>query len=230
MRKTLLITTLAFLLSTCSICVNAQSIYDNMPTEEFKINDSTVAMLQINPELIYETYSDVIDIQEVSLTDSQISKCVEAYEYNENGVRQELECEVTLNKILLQNNADILNSTGQDTSTLYVLMATSTSKTSDDSLTSDGVTLYGCIGWEDKLGIVNYFEYASGSRSGSYTGDGYYQAMRGTGTLCNGYFDTSFYSTSELDDTGGTEFRLIVRSSTSSGTSVQLNFTTSIFD
>lgn len=230
MRRILSITTLAFLLSACSICVNAQSTYDNMPAEEFKIDDSTVAMLQTNPDLIYEKYSDVIDIQEISLTDSQISKCAEAYEYSENGTRQELECEVTLNKIILQNNEAVLNSVDENTSALYVLTATSTSKISDDTLTSDGVTLYGCIAWEDKLGVVNYFKYVDGSRSGSYTGDGYYQAMRGTGTLCHGYFDTIFYSTSELEDTSGTEFRLIVRSSTASGTSVQLNFTTSIFD
>lgn len=231
MKRTLLTTAFAFVLFTASIPVNAQILFEIKPEETFEMDDAFMAMLQTNPELIYDEYSNVLNIQEVSLEDSILNECAEAYEYNTDGtLLQELDCEVTLNKIEVQSNAATLNSVQENTSSFYVLTATASSKTSDDSLTSDGVTLYGCIGWDDNFGVINTFNYASGSRSGSYTGTGYYLAMRGTGTLCSGDFDTSFYATSNESDSSGTQFRLIVRSSTSSGTTVQLNFTTSIFD
>ncbi len=95
-------------------------------------------------------------------------------------------------------------------------MLNSTTKTSQSSITSKGVTLNGTIGWIDYFGPVNEFKYCSGSRSGSYTGDGYYQANRGSDNLCNADFSgTSFYSTSTLSDQTGTAFRLLVRSKTS---------------
>lgn len=155
---------------------------------------------------------------------------VEAYEQSVDGVMEEINCEVTLNKIICEDNASVLYSVNESTSTYYVLSATATSKTSENTLSDDDVTLYGCIGWKDNFGIDNEFEYVSGSRSGSYSGTGYYQASNRISPLCNGNFERSFYSTSNVEDTSGGEFRLLVRTPTTSGTTIYLDFGTSILD
>ena len=228
MKKILLATILTTALFASSMCVNAQTSHETEAEGIFVMDDSFIELMQTEPEMLYERYSNILSVQEVSLENSNIDECVEVYEYASDGSAQELDCEVTLNKILCRNDISAFAADEEEVSTFYVL--TASSKISEDSLTENGVTLYGCIGWEDTLGPVNSFKYASGSRSGAYSGQGYYQALRGTATLCHGYFDSSFYATSEDEDTTGTQFRLIVRSSSTNGNTVQLNMTTSIFD
>lgn len=229
MKRTLLVVTLAFALSVSPVGVNAQTV-ETASKEEFKIDESLVELIQTEPEMIYERYSNVIDVQEIPLDSTQVSEMTEAYEYTEDGAVQGLDCEVTLNRITCQNNYGMLYSAEESTSTFYVMSVRGTSKTSEDSKTENGVTLEGVIGWEDMLGPVNKFEYASGSRSGSYTGTGQWQAMRGTHVLCSGDFDTSFYGTSSQSDLTGTSFRLTVRSATSGSKTAVLTFETSMFD
>ncbi len=105
-------------------------------------------------------------------------------------------------------------------------------KTSEDSVTSKGVTLNGCIGWIDNLGPVNEFVYASGSRSGTYTGKGSYAAYRGTTVLCSGEFDASFFATSSRSDNTGFQFRLLIRSGTlqDKDAKIELLFGTNMLD
>lgn len=221
-------TTLAFSLCASSICVNAQTI-ETVPKEEFKIDDYSIELMQTEPKKIYERYSNVVDVQEIVLNDNQVSELIEAHEYNEDGTVEDLDCDVTLNIITCQNDSSMLYSSEESTSTFYVMSARGTSKTSEGSNKQEGVTLTGCIGWEDNFGISNKFLYASGSRSGSYTGTGHYQAMRSTHVMCSGDFDTSFYGTSEETETG-TQFKLTVRSSTSNSKTASLTVSTSIFD
>lgn len=229
MKRVIIILVATFALFTDYIHVNAHPNCETFSVNQLENDNSFIELMTTNPETIYEKYNNVIDIQEVPL-EEEINGCVEAYEYDETGLIEELDCNVKLNRIAYQSNSNTEYSVSANTSTLYILTAEASSKTSEDSLTEDGVTLKGCIGWNDVLGIGNSFEYASGSRSGSISGEGYYQALRGTHTLCYGNFATSFYSTSQDADTSGTQFRLIVRSGTTSGSTVQLNFTTSIFD
>ena len=55
-------------------------------------------MIQTEPEMIYERYSNVINVQEIPLDSSQVCEMAEAYEYTEGGAVQGLDCEVTLNE------------------------------------------------------------------------------------------------------------------------------------
>lgn len=230
MKKVISILAVAFVIFNNSMYVNAQSIGETFSVHKIENDNSFIELMMTNPETIYEKYNNIIDIQEVPLEEEVINGCVDAYEYDATGLIEELDYNVKLNKIVYQSNSNKLHSINANTSTLYVLTAEASSKTSEDSLTNDGVTVKGCIGWNDVLGVVNYFEYASGSRSGSISGDGYYQALRGAHTLCSGNFDTSFYSTSQDADSSGTQFRLIVRSDTTSGSTVQLNLRTKAWD
>lgn len=80
-----------------------------------------------NPETIYEKYNNVIDIQEVPL-EEEINGCVEAYEYDETGLIEELDCNVKLNRIVYQSNSNTEYSVSANTSTLYILTAEASSK------------------------------------------------------------------------------------------------------
>lgn len=71
--------------------------------------------------MIYERYSNVIDVQEIPLDSSQVCEMAEAYEYTEGGAVQGLDCEVTLNRITCQNNYGMLYSAEESTSTFYVM-------------------------------------------------------------------------------------------------------------
>ncbi len=226
MKKAVLITTLAVALFTSSIGVNAQAESVDISKAEFKVDHEFMEIFQTDQEQIYEKYSNVADIQEIQLSDSQISKCVEAYQDNGDGIRREVDCDVKLNKVVFQQEAGLCSLAEEDAPVLYVLSATASSKESDSSTTKNGVTLYGCIGWTDNFGPNNKFEYVKGSRSGSYSGKGRYDALNGTTNLCGGDFDSSFYSTSTSNHTTGYSFRLNIQS----GTGFNLNFTTSVLD
>ena len=168
--------------------------------------------------------SSVVTIEEMVLDERTVSQYVVAHEYNEDGTVQELDCEVTLNKVIYKDGISALNSDSEGTSTLYVLSGTL--KESTDQNTEDGVTLYGCIGWTDNLGPWNRFEYCKGSRSGSYDPNekGTYTVQRESHSLCSGRFDTSFYDTSDEPDPSGYKFRMRVSSKTASGTYVDINW------
>lgn len=183
MKRVIIILVATFALFTDYIHVNAHPNCETFSVNQLENDNSFIELMTTNPETIYEKYNNVIDIQEVPL-EEEINGCVEAYEYDETGLIEELDCNVKLNRIVYQSNSNTEYSVSANTSTLYILTAEASSKTSEDSLTEDGVTLKGCIGWNDVLGIGNSFEYASGSRSGSISGEGYYQALRGTHTLC----------------------------------------------
>lgn len=231
MKNKLLLIALSLTLLTNSVNVYAQTTKESSDTQ-LCIDDSFVTLLKTNPDLIYQEYENVIDIQEIELSDNQINKSVEALEYTSDGNIKELEYTVTLNKIVYKNDTDTFRlSDDNATSNYYVLSAETTLTESTDSLEQDGVTLYGVIAWYDNFGLGNEFDHVSGHRLGAVTGDGYYAAQRSSGILCSGYFGgTGFYSRSDLDDTSGSSFRLLVRTTASNGSIVKLEFTTSIFD
>ncbi len=195
----------------------------------FVVDSALIELINSDSNLIYDAYDNVISVEEIIL-ENGLDDNIQAYQCNVEGEKQELECDVVLNKITYQKNATTRSNIEKETATMYILTARATSKTSDGEVEDHDVVVQGTIGWSDALGIVNTFEYVSGSRSGAYTGTGYYQALRGTRTLCNGNFDVSFYDTSQYEDSSGTGFRLIARTSTADGNEVQLNFTTSVFD
>lgn len=229
MKNLFLITSLALAFLLDSSMVHAQSVMREPVSEKLTIDDELVTLLQTAPELIPEKYSNIVEVQTVSMDEDMIGDCVTAWEYDENGTMLPLECDVVLNKIVCQNNASKTYSLGTTASTFYVLSATATSKTSEDTLTEDGVTLYGCIGWEDVLGPFNNLEYVSGYRRGSYANKGSYTVLSWTHEMCGGDFDTSFYDTPD-DKVNGSQFQLIVNSDTSNGGKVKLNFSTSFLD
>lgn len=135
-----MIVTLVVSLFESAIYTNAQVVYESV-TDDIKMDDSFAELLQTNPNLIYEKYDNVIDIQKVTLEESQVQEYVEAYEQSVDGVMEEINCEVTLNKIICEDNASVLYSVNESTSTYYVLSATATSKTSENTLSDDDVTL-----------------------------------------------------------------------------------------
>lgn len=210
MKKFFLMLTVCCVLITSSMKVNAQTVSEQI----FKLSDVPIDFMLEDRELIREKFSNIIDIQEISLEECKNIGIAEAYEYNEdNDILQELDVELTLNKIICKNDLYTLSSTNENTSTYYALTARAI-KPSSDSLTQDGITVSGTIYWEDNLGPINNFVSCSGSRSGAVSGDGYYQVLRGTATLCHGYFSGSSFSSSADSgkDTTGTSFQLIVRS------------------
>ena len=177
-----------------------------------------------------ETYSNVIDIQQEKLDANTLAEC-SAYKTNADGSVQEFECEVTLNKIIYQDNDAVRSCSDESISTFYVLTASTDIKTSTHEESAYGITLKGSIGWVDNLGVNNLFKYTSGSRSGNYSGDGWMALYAGQHALCDGYFSGStFYKTSDKDDQYGLSFRLLVKSKTPNGEEAMLEVKTSIFD
>ena len=59
MKRTLLVATLALALSVSPVGVNAQTV-ETVSKEEFKIDESLVELIQTEPEMIYERYSNVM--------------------------------------------------------------------------------------------------------------------------------------------------------------------------
>lgn len=230
MKKALWAITVSAVLLVCSLQVNAQYIPKAVPAGKFAINETAIEIIRTDPALLREKYNNVLAVQEVQLEDSQLAEYAEAYEYDTDGTMRKLDCDLTLNKVVCRNENNLACSAFEEFSTFYVLYATTASKTTESSCDREGVQLTGCIGWKDNLGPFNDFEYASGTRSGSYTGKASYQVLKQTTTLCSGEFDTSFYATSTVAEVNSMAFRLIVKSNASNGKKVELNFTTSMFD
>lgn len=185
-------------------------------------------LLTTDVEALYEAYDFIDEIKDIDASDSDVD--VEAFEIVD-GEKETLPYSVSLKEISLSEDSLVVAPDNAIiTSNLYLITATSTTKTSSDTLTKEGVTLSGSILWVDNAGIANEFLSASGSRKGSTSGSGYYAAYRRYTPLCSGYFDSSFYAKSDLDDSTGTQFQLIVRSDSTTGNQVQLSVKTSIFD
>lgn len=186
---------------------------DNLSTKEF------VESLVNNPQMAYK-YENVLNVEQRVMDNITPKEQRMASENN-------MEYVSTLTKMTYR--ADEEKETVID---FYVMSVLASEKTSEDSITSKGVTLNGCIGWIDNLGPVNEFVYASGSRSGTYTGKGSYAAYRGTTVLCSGEFDDSFFATSSRSDNTGFQFRLLIRSGTlqDKDAKIELLFGTNMLD
>lgn len=225
MRKIFILGTIAALIFGNSIGVNAQA--ESIDESVILIDNAFVDMISKNPEELYKQFDNIENIQEVVINNDEIY--AEAYEILDEDITA-LPCDATLNKVSLNRACNILTADSSfETSTIYILSA-STTKTSSNTLAEDGVTLKGYIIWEDILGPVNNFKSASGSRSGAYNENGNYMVLRHSTPLCSGTFDTSFYATSDLDDTTGTGFQLIINTKTTKGSSLQLRVKTLVTD
>lgn len=191
------------------------------------VDDSFLVMVTNEPERISEKYSNIIDIEQISLDKTQSYICAEAYELNEGGRQNDMDCEVTLNKIVYADEASTVFSV-ENTSTCYILSALSTTKISEDELKEDGKELYGCIVWEDVFGPGNKFKYAAGYRKGTFSGLGTYQVNNGNEAgLGGGKFSSDF--TVYSDETSGS-FSLYIYSYGTDGKQYYLHVKTSIFD
>ncbi len=228
MKKILSATILLFSLSAGSIIASANTHVSTFEAHTVT-EESFIELMETDPDTIYEKYNNIIDVQTLT-TDNQKSEDIRAFEYDENGILQELDCEVTLNIITYQENIGATRSAIRNNSTVYVLSATT--KPSSDSTTKNGITLNGTITWIDHLGPSNEFVSVSGSRSGSYSGNGDYIVTSQTHNVGNGggsFSGTTFSSTSGAGSRGSS-FTLTVHSSTSAGTVTTLVVKTSIFD
>lgn len=192
------------------------------------IDEGFVEVVETMPEVLFEQYDNIIDIQTTALSGKgRASGGIEAYEYNEDGIMNIVNCEGTLTRIVYQEEAEQPGMEG--VSSLYILIASS-DKTSTDSTTEDGVTLNGCITWIDHLGMSNELVALSGSREGTYTGEGTYVCTSRTHGVGSGKFDGDSFETYSYKGEKGYSFTLIVRSKTQNGNSVQLQVNTSMFD
>lgn len=192
---------------------------------EAEVNELFIESLATNPELLIWQYSNIVDIQTTTLSNFGRSgeSAVEAYEYDEDGTVHLLEAKATVTKVLYEEESDI--------SSLYVLTASTHNTDSSDSITKDGVTLNGTITWVDHFGPKNELVSLSGSRSGSYTGDGSYVCTSRTIPIGSGTFAGASFSDTSFQGRNGSSFTLIVRStSAENNKQVQLIVKTSIFD
>lgn len=190
-----------------------------------EVDESFVEALAADPDLLLQQYSNIVDIQTTTLSNlSRSGECaVVAYEYVQNDAAQLLEVEATLTKVSYQEDADI--------SSLYVLTASTDNTDSSDSITKNGVTLTGTITWIDHFGPSNELVSLSGSRSGSYTGDGSYVITSRTTPVGSGTFEGASFSDTSYKGQKGYSFTLIVRSDSSvDNKQVQLIVKTSFFD
>lgn len=193
-------------------------------TKEIMTTDLFVEELISNPELIHDKYANILSVEQRQIRDKN-NMVLDGRNYTE------MDCENYEYVATLTRMTFAINDQDGEVADYYVMSVSTDTKTSTGSLTQDGVTLNGSIGWIDYFGPINEFVYASGSRNGTYSEEGYYQVLRGTGTLCSGNFSSSFYATSNLSDKTGSEFRLYIRSKSSqTNKNVILEFTTSIWD
>lgn len=180
-------------------------------------------MIANNDSNVMDIYDNIIAIDTIELDELSKEQVVQAYYSNSNGIEFEIECDYELKKVVLKNHRSRFVN---ETETVYVLSGTT--KTSDDNMTENGVTLNGCIGWTDNLGISNEINYVSGSRTGLYSGMGSYSVTGGTVPLGSGDFSISFYNSSISGQ--ATVFRLHVYSKDYYGNQVTLSIATSLLD
>ena len=203
------------------------------PTGTRAFSEDSVSELLLEDAVFYslpEMYSNVVSVEKTELEGSDLSDCIIASTDDNSPV----ECSATLSKIVYKDinavKANDVDSKQAKLSTVYVLRGTT--KTSDNSATSHGVTLTGYIQWVDNFGIGNQFLYAGGERSGSYSGNGTYNVQNHTIGLAHGSFDSSFFTfgSSDPQKNIGMTFRLRVSSKASNGRTVEMTVMTSSFD
>lgn len=229
--KKQLMALLSLVLLINSACFKTEAGNDDI-FDRADADESFIELLSTEPDLLLEQYSNIIDIQTTTLSSCSRSNegvAIEACEYDENGTAHFLEAEATLTEVIYREGPASEVSGDENTSSLYVLSANT--KETPDSITKEGVTLNGCITWIDHFGMSNELVSLSGSRSGSYTGDGSYVCTSRTNGVTSGDFEGTSFSDSSKSGVTGYSFTLIVRSkSLSSGTTVQVMVKTSAFD
>ncbi|MCM1192658.1 MAG: hypothetical protein NC123_10375 [Butyrivibrio sp.] len=232
-NEKILLTVLSMVLVMNSICLSAKANERAVFSQE-TANESVIRLLETEPDLLFEQYSNIIDIQTITLSNDRRSNEgveIEAYEYDEDGAVHFIEAEATLTKVIYQDES-ALNLSGDDNrSALCVLSVNAEEKNSDGSWTKDGVTVNAVITWIDHLGVKNELVALSGSRSGSYTGDGSYICTARVTPVTSGDFEgASFKDTTAAGQTGYS-FTLVVSSkSSTSGKTIQTIAKTSAFD
>lgn len=214
-----------------SVFLSALTVNAKTPVAAFKASTvsekSFMELLEVNPEAVYEKYDNVIEIQTMKI-DNKNSDGVKAFKYDKNGILQELDCEVTLNKISYQEGANSISAASNDVSTVYAL--TAETKDSKDSTTKNGITLNGTITWIDHFGTSNELVSVSGSRSGAYKGDGTYKITSQTHGVGSGSFSSGSFSDSSNSGEKGYSFTLVIHSYTAAGDQTTLIVKTSAFD
>lgn len=229
--KKILVAVLAMVLVLNSVCFRAEA-NDKSVFDKTEVDESFIKQLETEPDLLLEQYVNVIDIQTMTLSNKSRSSEgieIEAYVYGEDGAVHLLESEATLTKVIYQDVSVLSLSDDENLSTLYVLSASADEKVSDASGTQKGVTLYAAITWIDHFGLQNELVSLSGSRSGSYTGEGSYICNARVTPVTGGEFDESFYD-SEKAGQLGYSFTLTVTSKSSSGDLAKIIAKTSAFD
>jgi len=139
---------------------------------------------------------------------------------------------VLLSKISYREKADEISTEIGDENVAAVYVLTADTKDSVDSTTKNGISLKGTITWIDHAGLNNELVSVSGSRSGSYSGDGKYIVTSGTHNVTNGSgsFSGTTFSNSAVGGEKGYSFTLTMHSYTASGDQTTLIVKTSAFD
>lgn len=213
------------------------SIFYNVEARSKKIFDETategllISILSENPDLLLQQYSNVLSVETMALSNADCShgEIVKAYEQKQDGTVCLLEVEATLTKILYQEESDLSLEGDEMFSTLYVLTGNTSSK---DSMTKNGVTLNGTIVWKDHLGVNNELVSISGTRAGSYAGEGTYYCWSGSHAILGWVsFSGTSFNDSSVSGEKGFWFGLEINSPSSNSTSsATLIMKTSIFD
>lgn len=202
----------------------------NVMAKEEKLPEIDEKFLNVvleQPEVAMDMYDNIEKITTVVVPES-IQNQISATLMDEDGEVEDLDCEVFMVQIDFAQPYALSDADNVPKDKMYVLNASV--KESPGSLTEDGITLNGTIGWIDHFGTGNEFRYVSGSRSGAYVGSGTY-GYGGKGEAYRG--GTSFEST--FSDTTGSGnknswFYLHVYSKTTAGKTITLNVGTSILD
>ena len=228
-RKIVLSLVLTMVLLVNGACIRAEA-YDKIAFESAVVDEKFIELLATMPETLFEQYSNIIDIQTMTLSGNERSnEGVEAYEYDDEGFIRFVDCEATVTRIVYREDSVLPMAEDENVSSIYVLTA-NTDKKSDDSTEEDGVTLTGCITWIDHLGTSNELVSLSGSRAGDYINEGKYICTSRTHGVVSGEFDGESFVDNSKKGEKGYSFTLIVRSQTASNTTVQLMVKTSAFD
>lgn len=189
-------------------------------------------ILSEDPNLLLQQYSNILSVETTELSNTYCSngEIVKAYEQDQDGTVCMLETEATLTKILYHEEPGLSLEGDERPTTLYVLTAETYSS---DTTTQYGVRLTGAIAWKDYAGVNNELVAVSGSRSGSYMGDGTYYRSAGTTQLEPGWitFSGASFFDHSVAGTKGYGFQLVIHSPSQSSSNVaQLIIKTSIFD
>lgn len=230
MKKTLSAVFL-FVIICNGFCYNAEASNKKIFCET-EAERAMSIILSEAPDLLLQQYSNILSVETIELSNAYCSngEIVKAYEQNQDGTVCLLETEATLTKILYHEELDLSLEGDERPAALYVLTAETYSS---DTTTQYGVRLTGTIAWKDNFGMNNELVAVSGSRSGSYTGDGTYYCSAGSTQLEPGWIsfsEASFFNHS-VAGTEGYGFQLVIHSpSTSSAKIAQLIIKTSILD